>query len=125
VHFDGQARGGVQELADESLRIDPLGAEQLPEAKPANLLERKAEAAQRGRVSGDDLQGGGVQDQRPGGPLLEGSLVRGIGTRAQAVRAQASQQPEPESRTGKDSGQCAKTKCQLIHTLPRRLRSRV
>src|SRR5207237_9162815 len=83
-----------------------------------NLLERVAEAAQRGRVRGDNLQGGGVQDQRPGGPLLEDSLVRGIGTGKRA--AQAPQPPESHGRTRKDSDQCAKTNCQLVHTLPRR-----
>jgi len=109
VHFHGQARGGVQELADESLRIDTLGAEQLTEAKLANLFQRIAEAAQRGRVRGDDPQGGGVQDQRPGGPLLEDRLLRGGGTRVPAARTgtQASQQPEPDGRTRNGSGQCA------------------
>ena len=52
-------------------------------------------------------------EYKNGDTLLEGRLVGGI-------RAQASEQPEPEGRTAEYSGQCAKTKCQLVHTLPRR-----
>ena len=88
-----------------------------PEVHRAQLVQRVAGVAQRGRVGGDDALRGGVEDQRGRRPLLEGGdvgLVVPSSMPGPAGRSRAATRRR-RARTNRPAS-APNTECQLVHT---------
>jgi len=78
AHLERGATGRILELEKQAATLDPLDAEDVVEPQRAQLIQRVAEVAERGRIARLPAHGGGVERHGSRRPLLEHREVLGI-----------------------------------------------